>query len=350
MPSHRRIPQPGQGPRTARVTVLTAAAATAAAVAGAASAPSAQARPADNATDVATRIDHLYEQAERATEQFNAAKERSEQLRGQVEVLQDRAARGQERVNGLRNDLGMLAGAQYRSGGVDPTLALLLSPDPGTYLDRAATLDRISSRGNARLGELRDAQRVLDQERMQAAGRLVELERARTTLNARKKTVQRKLMAAARLVNSLSDEERAQLASRLEQRASRSGRLIDIPDLAASSARAAAAVSAVRSVVGAPYAWGSTGPGAFDCSGLMVWAYRQAGVGLPRTSQAQLHAGRQVPLSQARPGDLVVYRGDASHVGMYVGGGQVVHAPYPGARVRYDPIGMMPVAAVTRPA
>ncbi|SCE49955.1 NlpC/P60 family protein, partial [Streptomyces sp. DfronAA-171] len=71
-----------------------------------------------------------------------------------------------------------------------------------------------------------------------------------------------------------------------------------------------------------------SGPGAFDCSGLMQWAWGRAGVGLPRTSQAQAGAGQRVPLSQARPGDLVTYRSDASHVGMYVGGGQVIHAPH----------------------
>jgi cell wall-associated NlpC family hydrolase len=81
----------------------------------------------------------------------------------------------------------------------------------------------------------------------------------------------------------------------------------------------------------------------------MQWAYAQAGVALPRTSQGQATAGRQVPLSQARPGDLVAYRGDASHIGMYTGNGQVVHAPYPGAAVRYEPVGMMPVSSVTRP-
>ncbi|MEU7568596.1 C40 family peptidase, partial [Streptomyces fradiae] len=86
----------------------------------------------------------------------------------------------------------------------------------------------------------------------------------------------------------------------------------------------------------------------FDCSGLVQWAYARAGVGLPRTSQAQRNAGRHVPLAQARPGDLVTYRSDASHVALYVGGGQVIHAPRPGAPVRYDPVGMMPVSAVTR--
>ncbi|GAA2930549.1 hypothetical protein GCM10020221_27900 [Streptomyces thioluteus] len=81
----------------------------------------------------------------------------------------------------------------------------------------------------------------------------------------------------------------------------------------------------------------------------MQWAYGRAGVGLPRTSQAQRNAGRHVSLSEARPGDLVIYRDDASHVGMYVGNGQVVHAPYPGARVRYDPANMMPISSITRP-
>lgn len=118
--------------------------------------------------------------------------------------------------------------------------------------------------------------------------------------------------------------------------------------LPAGSARAAAAVMAVQRALGLPYVWGANGPSGFDCSGLMQWAYAQAGVSLPRTSQAQRYAGRMVPLAQARPGDLVAYRADASHIGMYVGNGQVIHAPYPGAPVRYDPVGMMPVSSVTR--
>ena len=81
----------------------------------------------------------------------------------------------------------------------------------------------------------------------------------------------------------------------------------------------------------------------------MQWSYARAGIHLPRTSQEQRFAGRRVPLSQARPGDLVVYRSDASHVAMYVGHGQVIHAPHPGAAVRYDPVGMMPISSVTRP-
>ncbi|MBU3870736.1 C40 family peptidase, partial [Streptomyces sp. 4503] len=114
------------------------------------------------------------------------------------------------------------------------------------------------------------------------------------------------------------------------------------------SGRAAAAFGAARAALGLPYAWGHAGPTAFDCSGLTQWAYAHAGVAIPRTSQAQAHAGQPVALSQARPGDLVVYRSDASHVAMYAGNGQVIHAPYPGARVRYDPVDMLPISSITR--
>jgi hypothetical protein len=143
----------------------------------------------------------------------------------------------------------------------------------------------------------------------------------------------------------LADAERAAY-----ERATRGARqfMPELSGAAAPAGRAAAALAAARSALGKPYVWGANGPSGFDCSGLMQWSYAQAGVSLPRTSQAQRYAGRQVPLSQAQPGDLVVYRSDASHVGMYVGNGQVIHAPYPGAPVRYDPVGMMPVASVTR--
>jgi cell wall-associated NlpC family hydrolase len=333
------------------MTILSAAAA-ATAAASAAVGPAAVAEPVGGTAEgVASRVDQLYEQAEKATERYNVARERADRLLDDLDDLQDQAARRQERVNRMRDGLAAFADAQYRGGGVDPTLALLLSSAPDDYLDKAATLDRISSRQMARLDELRDAQRELGRKRGEAARKLAELDDLRETLKDRKRAVQRKLATAQRLVNSLSPGQRAELAGRLDGRASRSGRALDfdIPDLGPVSGRADTAVAAARAAVGAPYSWGSAGPSAFDCSGLMVWAYRQAGVGLPRTSQAQAHAGRRVSPAQARPGDLVIYRDDASHVGMYVGGGQVVHAPHPGARVRYDPMGMMPISAVTRP-
>ncbi|MFF8829056.1 NlpC/P60 family protein [Streptomyces sp. NPDC015131] len=343
MASHRRSPSSSSSglSRGAKVTVLSAAAATAAAALGAAPASADPATPADTTR---ARVDRLYEEAERATEGFNQADERAGALRRQVSRIQDSAARGQERINRMRGALGAVAGAQYRSGGMDPALALLLSADPDSYLDKAAALDRIGDRQATALAELRHAQRDLAQQRAEAGRMLAELERSRAAVARHKRTVESKLAEARALLNSLDAEEREAL-----DRASRSGR-DDLPPGGAEavSGRAAAAVAAARSALGKPYVWGANGPSGFDCSGLMQWSYAQAGVGLPRTSQAQRDAGRHVPLSEARPGDLVTYRDDASHVGMYVGNGQVIHAPYPGAPVRHDPVGMMPVSAVTR--
>ncbi|MYU18975.1 hypothetical protein GTZ78_51915, partial [Streptomyces sp. SID8361] len=180
MASCRRVAKPGSG----RVTVWTAASAAAVASVAALSAVPAGAEPHDpaghpSARSVGDRITTLYTQAERATERYNAAETRSRALRRQVDRVQDRVARGQGRVNRMRAALGALAGGQYRTGGIDPALALLLSGDPDHYLDRAATLERISNRQAAQLRVLQSAQRTLRQERAEAAAKLVRLEHSR---------------------------------------------------------------------------------------------------------------------------------------------------------------------------
>jgi cell wall-associated NlpC family hydrolase len=314
----------------------------AAAALGAVPATTAVAAPHD---DTRAEVDRLYEEAEKATEAFNKADEKADALREEVGASQDRIARQQERVNTMREALGSLAGAQYRGGGLDPALALLFSDDPGDYLDKAAALDRMTAHHAGELKDLQTAMRELGQDRSEAARRLGELEKSRKAVASHKRTVEKKLAKARALLNSLPADERAAYGQ-----VSRSER-VDMPVLGgtvAPSDRAAAAVAAARSALGKPYVWGANGPSAFDCSGLMQWAYAQAGLSLPRTSQAQRFAGRQVPLSQALPGDLVTYRNDASHVAMYMGDGQVIHAPYPGAPVRYDPVNMIPGATVTR--
>jgi cell wall-associated NlpC family hydrolase len=110
------------------------------------------------------------------------------------------------------------------------------------------------------------------------------------------------------------------------------------------------AVAYAYGKLGSPYVWGATGPHAFDCSGLVQAAYRAAGLSLPRTSYAQINAGRRVSRSELRPGDLVFFYPGISHVGIYVGGGRMIHAPNPSAPVRVAPIDQMPFAGATRVA
>jgi cell wall-associated NlpC family hydrolase len=102
--------------------------------------------------------------------------------------------------------------------------------------------------------------------------------------------------------------------------------------------------------VGDRYVHGATGPTAFDCSGLTSYAWRSAGVALPRSSRAQYASGRKVSRSALRPGDLVYFYHPIRHVGLYIGNGKIVHAANPRTDVNVAPLNRMPFAGATRPS
>ncbi|MFT2018548.1 NlpC/P60 family protein [Streptomyces sp. 796.1] len=357
MASHRRPKQPSR----TRVTVLTATAAAAVAL----SSQAAQADPQPSKKDVKAQVDKLYEEAEVATEKYNGAKEKQDSLEKQVDALQDKVARGQGELNKLRNGLGSMATAQYRSGGVDPSLQLILSSDPDDYLDKASTLNQVTSKQAGSLKKIADTQRTLKQQREEAALKLKDLADTRKALGTKKRDIQDKLSKAQTLLNTLTAKERAELAKAEEERANRSNadrsKLEDGKDSGQggeqggnqdggadagnnvpTSGRAGAALAAAQTKIGSPYVWGATGPGSFDCSGLTSWAYAQADVKLDRTSEAQANNGTRIGRSALKPGDLVLFYGDLHHIGLYAGNNQVLHAPKPGANVRYESMDNMP--------
>ncbi|MGW2547453.1 NlpC/P60 family protein [Kitasatospora sp. NPDC001574] len=353
MPVHRRSPLSGAH-ALARALVLTAAATTALGVATGGTAQAAPGSPDGpaNRKDVKAQVEQLYEEAEQASERHNAAQEAQQKLQHETGTLQQQTAVAQDELNQLRGDLAAVAGAEYRGGGMAQTVQLMLSADPAGYLSRARSLDQAAERQNETLREVVARQRGLDQRRAETSAKLAELDQTRKALAESKQQIQQRLAKAQRLLNSLGVVERARLAAQdareAEQRATRGTDRLDLGTAPPASERGAAALAAAVRMIGSPYVYGSTGPKAFDCSGLMYWSWRQAGVTLPRTSQAQAYAGRRVGLSEARPGDLVIFYRDMHHVGMYAGGGVIVHAPYPGAKVRYESVGAMPVAGVIR--
>jgi cell wall-associated NlpC family hydrolase len=347
-----RSSQPGAARRLARALVVTAAATTALAMTAAVGQATPTA-PKPDKKDVKAQVDQLYTEAEQQNEKANAAEETQKRLQADAASLQQQVADAQDVLNRMRGDLATLAGAEYRSGGLDQSVQLMLSSDPEAYLNRARTLGQAAEQRAAKLRDVRDQQRRLDQRRAEATGKLTELDGVRQNLARSKQQIQQRLKKAQALLDSLDAAERAQLAAddaaEAQARAGRGADRVDLTSRPPASDRAAVAVAAALSKVGSPYVYGSTGPSTFDCSGLMYWSWRQAGVTLPRTSQAQAFGGRRISLSEARPGDLVIFFSDMHHVGMYVGGGTVVHAPSPGARVRYESVSVMPVAAVVRP-
>jgi cell wall-associated NlpC family hydrolase len=122
----------------------------------------------------------------------------------------------------------------------------------------------------------------------------------------------------------------------------------DVHGMPGGSPEGAMVVQAALSRIGSPYSWGAAGPNAFDCSGLVMWAFQQAGVSLPHSSQAQAQGGQPVSLSDMQPGDVVTYYGDASHAAIYIGDGMMVHASTYGTPVRVAPVNNAPIYAVRR--
>ncbi|CAB39863.1 MULTISPECIES: C40 family peptidase [Streptomyces] len=332
MASHRRPKQPSR----TRVTVLTTAAAAAVVL----SSQAANAAPSEKPSkdEVKAKVDKLYEEAEQATEKYNGAKEKQEKLQKEISTIQDNVARGQEELNELRDGLGSMASAQYRSGGIDPSLQLFLSADPDNYLDKASTLDQLSGQQVEALKKIQVKQRDLAQQRSEASEKLKDLSATRTDLGKKKKEVQGKLSSAQKLLNTLTAQEKAALQQD-EQRSNRASerQVLTGGKSTPASGRAGAAFAAAQGKIGTPYVYGATGPSSFDCSGLTSWAYAQAGVGIPRTSQAQANYGTRISSSsQLQVGDLVFFFSDLHHVGLYAGNGQVLHAPRTGTNVRYE--------------
>lgn len=329
MASHRRPKQPSR----ARVTVLTATAAAAVALTSQAANATPNEKPSKD--EVKSKVDKLYEDAGRATDRYNGAKEKQEKLEKEIGELQDKVARGQEDLNDLRGGLGSMASAQYRSGGLDPSVQLFLSADPDDYLDKASTMDQLSGQQVEALKKVQEKQRTLAQERKEASDKLKDLADTRKELGKKKKEVQSKLGAAQKLLNTLTAKEKADLAAK-EQRASRdAGDRVDLGKEAPASQRGQAALSAAATQIGKPYVSGGSGPNSYDCSGLTQWAYNQAGVQITRTTYTQQNDGPKIGRGELKPGDLVFFN-SLAHVGLYAGNGQVLHAPKPGAVVRYE--------------
>ncbi|MCA1221260.1 C40 family peptidase [Streptomyces sp. 8L] len=337
----------------------TAATAASLAIAGAATAAScgvAQAAPQQTPAQVKAQVDDLYQQAEAATQKYNGTKADAEKTRTSLDSLRDEAARTQARLNTARDALGSVVSAQYRSGGLDPSVQLALSPDPDTFLENASVAERAESRNAQAVQRVRAEVTQLGRLHSTADGRLTDLTAQQRQLARQKSRINEKLGAARRLLDRLSAPERARYeAGTANVTGPGTASTATAPGASAAprsaaGPRAAAALAFAYGALGKPYVWGTTGPDAFDCSGLTQAAWKAAGVSLPRTTYTQINAGERVSKSQLAPGDLVFFYSGVSHVGLYVGGGKMIHAPHPGAPVRVAPIDEMPFAGATRPA
>lgn len=320
----------------------------------AATAPVAPATGKKSLEEVREEIDTLYRKAGAATDAYNLAQEQADKQSGEIVRLTKDIADGQAKIAELKDRAGAQAREQYRNGGLPPGAQLMLSGSPDLFLDGIGQTRQSQQATKGMLTELTQAQSDLETYTQDASLNWEKLEANRVKQAKAKKSINAQIAAAKKLESELAEEERARLLKLEKDAASTaqaawlsSGALKDINRDASASGKQALAFATAQ--IGKPYVWGAEGPGSYDCSGLTSQAWAAAKRPIPRTSQEQWRQLPRIPIQDMRPGDLIIYHSDASHVGMYVGDGQIVHAPRPGRNVTLAGAGSMQILGVVRP-
>lgn len=336
----------------------TAAAATTAA-AGTLLAPThATAAPAPrerSAAALLTDLQRLYREAEQATETYNATEEQLKRQRTEVARLDTALSRTRISLHDSRGAAGRLARQQYQNTtDISPYVHLLLARDPQHALDQGHVIGQLARERAETVGRLTGTERKADdlarKARKALDGQLALAERRKKNKDA----VHKRLKEIEELLAALTAGQLKALAE-LEKKDTTTAQ----KDFLASGALAeddhkpsresTRAVRYAKKQLGKPYKWGAEGPKSYDCSGLTSEAWAHAGTPIPRTSQEQWAQLDRIPLTELRPGDLVVYFPDATHVAMYLGKGKVVQAPRTGEKIKISPIASHPVLGAVRP-
>ncbi|WP_269858468.1 C40 family peptidase [Streptomyces sp. RPT161] len=318
----------------------------------------AQAAKQKSVAEVRAEVDRLYRQAETATQSYDAVTEQIDQQQRDLVTLARAVVAAQSKEDRLTQRLGALARAQYRSGGGLPLAAqFLLSTDPASFLNDAGLAEKGAQAATTALSQLRTTKDALEGYASAATRGWESLTAEQARKAAAKQQVERRLAQAQALLGTLAAQQRARLRQLDDESAYRSqadwlknGVGAKLGGAAGTaSALGARAVAFASAQLGKAYEWGAQGPSTYDCSGLTEMAWAAAGVAIPRTSQEQWARLPHIPLDQLRPGDLVIYYSDASHVAIYVGDGAIIQAPRPGRTIDITGAGSMPILGAVRP-
>jgi len=304
--------------------------------------PSSPAQAEPTIDEVQTRVDRLYHEAEQAQERYNDAKVELAELRKDLAALEADQRRQDARLASVRDQVQDSIVSQYEGTSLSAVGQAVVSDDPGGFLSQLTTISAYNDIQSQLFADYATELKALDIRSAATADRRAQMAALEKQLAKEKSVVDEKLDDAQDQLDTLKEEERSELL------ASRGG-TIRLPSDVPPSGRAAAAVQYALAQVGDAYVYGAAGPSAFDCSGLTMMAWAQAGVGLPHSSSAQFGSGPHISSSALQPGDLVFYYSPISHVAIYIGNGLIVHAAYPGAGVRVAGVFSMPYSGAVRP-
>ena len=296
------------------------------------------------------QVRDLQAQAESASERYNEAQVRLTDIQSDLDSLERKVTREKRNLGEISAAVDELARSAYTSGGVDTSLQVLLADDPNEFLAQAAALDQVAMSQASSLRKTQTARLRLAQAEAELKQKQDSAKSVRNEMKDAKEEANERLNAAEGVLSGLEAEERARIAQLAAKErkaalaaAAAAARQIDQSQSQgqqngpsaggggfSGGGRAATAVRYALAQVGDRYVAATSGPNTFDCSGLTMTAWRQAGISLPHYSYSQYSKSRKIPLSQAQPGDLIFYfGGSVHHVGMYIGNGKMVHAANP---------------------
>jgi len=294
----------------------------------------ASATPATS-TRLEDQLDRQNREADALVEQYNQSNEALKGIRRTLKGLRAEASGAEDDLRKLQATLGARASAAYTQGAGSAVAAVLGSDDPAAAIARVQVLDLLAAHDGDLMDQLGVAGQAFDERRRN----LVAAEKAQAAEVERLAAKKAEVEQAADKTRALLARMRA--ADRPAAPSAPSSPVAPPPSGGdgGGSGSAAAAVAYARAQVGKPYCYGGSGPGCFDCSGLTLMAWAQAGVSLPHSSASQYNVGRRISASELQPGDLIFYYSPISHVSIYIGGGQRISATHTGDYVRVQSLG-----------
>ena len=279
------------------------------------------------------------------------------------------------KVAQVKRQVGQVALAQFQNRNVDTAAQIFFNSDSDNFMSQISTVEKVSENQNTVLQDFQEQQAALAELQHSSETDLATLAEQEKQLAALRAESDAKVAESKKVLARLTEAERAAIAAAEKKAADEARAKAEAAEKASStgsgttstgttstttdttsgtaavsgSSRGAKAVAFAKSQLGKPYRFGATGPAAYDCSGLTGAAWKAAGVTLPRTSQTQIGVGRSVSRDALQPGDLVFYYSGITHVALYVGGGQIIHAPNSRSSVKYADVDSMPWAGARRP-
>ncbi|MDX6232390.1 MAG: peptidoglycan DL-endopeptidase CwlO, partial [Nocardioidaceae bacterium] len=266
-------------------------------------------------------VEAAFHKAEAMNEQVNQLEVQAKQTQSEIEDITGDIDHDLVDYNRQKAELGDAIAQQQMDAPLGPSVNLLSSGDPDQFLAGLGAVQALNSTRADALEKFGETSKELKNRRAQLQDRKAELAAAQKDADAKRAKIRKQYADAKSELARLTAAEQAKF----------NASDTTMPEVDATG-RAKTAINFALAQLGDPYVYGGTGPNSWDCSGLVMKAWAAAGVSLPRVVGPQMAATKRIPMSALQPGDLVAY-GSMAHIGMYIGGGRVVHAPRPGKSV-----------------